>query len=265
MDALFRALGSPHRRRILDLLRDGPRTTGDLAAAFGDLSRFAVMQHLSVLEESGVVVARREGRQRFNHLNAVPLQDAYERWVSGLARRSAGELTALRRHIDTTSQGSDMTTTDTTTEPDTGEGRLVRIENEIAIAAPPERVFAAMSTEQGKWYPYTYGGDRVRAIVFEERVGGSVYEDWGDGAGHWYGTVIHFDPPKAIGMRGILRPAVTLEQYWTFAADAEGGTVLKQSLAAYGPITAEDAKGIHAHGDLTLHADRLRAYCEAPA
>jgi DNA-binding transcriptional ArsR family regulator len=55
---LWRALASPWRRRLLDLLRDGPRTTGQLATAIPELSRFAVMQHVEVLTSAGVVVAR---------------------------------------------------------------------------------------------------------------------------------------------------------------------------------------------------------------
>ena len=60
LEQTWRGLGSPIRRRILDILRNGPISTGELAMAFPDLSRFAVMQHLGVLEESGLVLARRE-------------------------------------------------------------------------------------------------------------------------------------------------------------------------------------------------------------
>jgi DNA-binding transcriptional ArsR family regulator len=81
LDPVWRALASPLRRRMLDRLRAGPRTTGALAALFPRLSRFAVMQHLSVLEEARLVVARREGRERWNALNPVPIRRIYERWV----------------------------------------------------------------------------------------------------------------------------------------------------------------------------------------
>ena len=72
-DDLWRALANPVRRRLLDALREGPRTTGQLSAAVPSLSRYAVMQHLGVLTDAGLVVARRRGRERFNHLNPVPL------------------------------------------------------------------------------------------------------------------------------------------------------------------------------------------------
>ena len=99
-DAVWRALASPLRRRILDLLTGGPRTTGELAEAFPELSRFAVMQHLKVLEEAELVVPRRRGRQRFNHLNAVPIQRIYRRWVSRYTGRWADALVALKEELE---------------------------------------------------------------------------------------------------------------------------------------------------------------------
>ncbi|HEV8606818.1 MAG TPA: metalloregulator ArsR/SmtB family transcription factor [Tepidisphaeraceae bacterium] len=80
-DRVFRALGDKTRRRMLDLLVSRPRTTGELAAAFGGLSRFAVMKHLRVLERAGLLVISREGRNRWNSLNPVPLRDVLRRWV----------------------------------------------------------------------------------------------------------------------------------------------------------------------------------------
>ena len=82
---LWRALASPWRRRVLDLLREGPATTSALAAQLPELSRFAVMQHLGVLADAGVVIAERRGRDRYNYLNPVPLREWYERWVQPLA------------------------------------------------------------------------------------------------------------------------------------------------------------------------------------
>ena len=66
---------------MLDLLAVRPRTTGELVEAFPKLSRFAVMKHLGVLEAAGLLVVTREGRQRWNALNPVPLQDELRRWV----------------------------------------------------------------------------------------------------------------------------------------------------------------------------------------
>src|SRR5688500_13836951 len=95
-DPTWRALADPTRRRLLDLLRDAPRTTGDLCARFPALSRFAVMKHLGVLEAAGLVVVRRRGRERWNHLNAVPLRQATERWLAPYAATWAGSLLRLK-------------------------------------------------------------------------------------------------------------------------------------------------------------------------
>jgi DNA-binding transcriptional ArsR family regulator len=96
LDPVWRALASPMRRAMLDVLRRGPRTTGELAERFPDVSRFAVMQHLGVLEEAQLVVAVRDGRERWNHLNVVPIRRIYERWVSRYDDVVAADLTSLK-------------------------------------------------------------------------------------------------------------------------------------------------------------------------
>jgi DNA-binding transcriptional ArsR family regulator len=66
---------------MLDLLAAKPRTTGELAAVFPKLSRFAVMKHLRVLHAAGLIIITRHGRQRWNSLNATPLREVFRRWV----------------------------------------------------------------------------------------------------------------------------------------------------------------------------------------
>lgn len=100
-EQVFRALANPHRRRILDRLAKGPLTTGEIAAEFEDeLTRFAVMQHLGVLEDADLVLVRREGRKRFNFLNAVPIREVYERWVSEIAGETASASVALKKFVE---------------------------------------------------------------------------------------------------------------------------------------------------------------------
>jgi len=100
LEPVWRALSNYHRRKMLDMLRDGPLTTGDLAAAFPELSRFAVMQHLGVLTEARLIVVQREGRHRFNYLNAVPIREIYERWVSRYEGHWASALLGLKRAVE---------------------------------------------------------------------------------------------------------------------------------------------------------------------
>ena len=99
---IWKALGSPHRRALLDALRDGPRTTSALCEVLPKLTRYAVMQHLGVLERAGVVLVRREGRERWNELNAVPIQRELERWLNGFQQASASQLLAFERHLQET-------------------------------------------------------------------------------------------------------------------------------------------------------------------
>jgi DNA-binding transcriptional ArsR family regulator len=103
LDPVWRALANPHRRRLLDLLRDRPRTTGELAEALGE-NRFLVMQHLNLLRESNLVAVEVDGRRRINHLNPVPIQQIYERWVGKYQGDWAAALVGLKRTVETKSE-----------------------------------------------------------------------------------------------------------------------------------------------------------------
>lgn len=96
---MFRALAAPIRRHILDRLKDTPRTTGDLCETFANVDRCTVMQHLRVLEDAGLVVSRKVGRERWNHLNAVPIRDIHERWIGPYAAVAAEKLADLRDRL----------------------------------------------------------------------------------------------------------------------------------------------------------------------
>jgi DNA-binding transcriptional ArsR family regulator len=102
LDPVWRALANPLRRQMLDVLRDGACTTGDLAARFPRLSRFAVMQHLRVLEAGRLVVHRRDGRQRLNYLNPVPIQQIFDRWVSRYQQPWLEALVGLKGELEAT-------------------------------------------------------------------------------------------------------------------------------------------------------------------
>jgi DNA-binding transcriptional ArsR family regulator len=96
-DALFKALGHRVRRRILDALKAGPRTTGMLCALVPELDRCTVMQHLKILEDAALVVVERRGRERWNHLDALPIHAIHERWIGPYAAYAASLLARLKR------------------------------------------------------------------------------------------------------------------------------------------------------------------------
>jgi len=99
-DRVFAAMSSRVRRKVLDLLREKPLTTGHIASQFRTLSRFAVMQHLRVLARAKLIVVRRQGRERHNYLNIVPLHQALTRWVQPEEHGWASMLGQLKRDAE---------------------------------------------------------------------------------------------------------------------------------------------------------------------
>ena len=100
LDAVFKALANPVRRRLLDAMKDGPRTTGHLCEAESALDRCTVMQHLKALEAAGLVIVRREGRERWNHLNAMPIKAVHDRWIAPYARGAVAMLADLKARVE---------------------------------------------------------------------------------------------------------------------------------------------------------------------
>jgi len=103
-DLIFKALADSRRREILDLLKDEPKTTGDICDYFKKLDRCTVMQHLGVLEKAGLVIVKKEGRYRWNYLDAVPIREIYDRWINKYASPSVGLLSDLKRRIEAKEQ-----------------------------------------------------------------------------------------------------------------------------------------------------------------
>jgi DNA-binding transcriptional ArsR family regulator len=100
LDHIWKALADETRRRILDCLRDGPKTTTQLVEQFPSLSRFGVMKHIQVLRDAGLINTREEGRTSMNSLNAVPIRQIYERWVSKFAEHWATTLMGLKESLE---------------------------------------------------------------------------------------------------------------------------------------------------------------------
>lgn len=99
-EQVFKALADGRRRRMLDLLRNEPLTTGDLCAHFPKLDRCTVMQHLGVLERAGLVIARREGRNRWNYINPLPIKAIHDRWISPHARNAVELLERMKQEME---------------------------------------------------------------------------------------------------------------------------------------------------------------------
>jgi uncharacterized protein YndB with AHSA1/START domain/DNA-binding transcriptional ArsR family regulator len=268
--AVFKALADPTRRRLLDLLAEGPRTTGDLCGRFRT-SRFAVMKHLGVLERAGLVTVRRHGRERWNHLNPVPLRAVQERWLSPLADRWAGGLWGLKRRAEERAgpgaRGSVAGTKGVRAmeKPPVVDLKTVNLRLEIAIAAPPKRVFAALTDHIGHWWgaPYLRDKDRAVDFVLEPRPGGRVVEVWGDGEGAVWAEVTRIRPPEVLeitGRIGMTGPAYSVV---SFELAARGkGTVVTLTHQAIGDVD-EETEADYREGWEDLLGNRLKPYVEA--
>jgi uncharacterized protein YndB with AHSA1/START domain/DNA-binding transcriptional ArsR family regulator len=157
--SVFRALADPTRRALLDALfeQDGqPLSALETHAA---MTRFGVMKHLKVLEEAGLVVSRRRGREKLHFLNAVPIRLVHDRWVSKYAEPWAASLSELKREI---------------------EERMMEKVFEVYIKTTPERLWEAItSSELRRRYNF----------------GAGVESDWASGSRY---ELVHPDAPRAL-------------------------------------------------------------------
>lgn len=235
---VWKALAEPTRRGLLDLLRDAPRTTGQLAAQFPELSRFAVMKHLTVLENAGLVVVERRWRERWNYLNAVPLQQELQRWMTPYAGQLASAMLALKASVE--EQGEPMNATALAA---TGTLDVV---NEVEVDAPREKVFDAL-LQIAQWWPHRFRDGA--GSVFEPRPGGRWVEDWGNGDGALYGTVTRLSRPSTLTITGPMGMQGPVVGVWSVDLEeaGPGRTVVRGSHRAFGDISPETAQ-MYEHG-----------------
>jgi DNA-binding transcriptional ArsR family regulator/uncharacterized protein YndB with AHSA1/START domain len=256
MDAVFKALAEPTRRRILDHLRDGPLTTGQLCDRFS-VTRFAVIKHLGVLQRAGLVAARKRGREVWNHLNAVPLREMYERWIRSYESEWAGRLYRVREIAEGESRMTELQARAA------DAARSIHVVQEVPILASPERVFQALTDGLGEWWgaPYLYDQNSTD-IVLDARPGGLLREALPDGGGAIWATVVEVRPNKALELSGLIGMSGAVAGLVRFEIEpAEGGCVLKLDHRAVGDIGEQTASNYHAGwGDLL--GDRLKAFVE---
>jgi DNA-binding transcriptional ArsR family regulator/uncharacterized protein YndB with AHSA1/START domain len=245
--AVWKALADPSRRKILDLLREKPSTTQELCEQFA-FSRYAVMKHLKVLTDAGLVLVRREGRQRWNHLNAVPIQQIYERWVSRFEGSWAASLLNLKGGLE---QGANMSE------------KSFHIEQEVTIAAPVSRVYRAIIQDLQSWWGAPYHlTHNPQALIIEPQVGGRLYEQGEKGAALW-GIVQSIEEDDHIvfeGRMGMLGAIFGVLTIVVEPAEADG-TLVKLTHRAIGDVS-EDSQSGYAMGWDDLIGTRLKAFVE---
>ena len=105
MDRVFKALADRNRRALLDQLFDSDGLTLGQLCTGALVSRQAVSKHLRLLEKAGLIVTYWQGREKLHYLNAIPIQEISERWISKYSRRRAGAVTALKRALEEQDNG----------------------------------------------------------------------------------------------------------------------------------------------------------------
>ncbi|MBX3120147.1 MAG: helix-turn-helix domain-containing protein [Fimbriimonadaceae bacterium] len=248
LDSVFKSLSDRTRRRLLDMLKEKPRTTGDLCAQFPDVTRFAIMKHLEVLVTAGLVVLRRQGRERWNHINVVPLQEAHERWVSQYQQAWASSLLTLRRTVESESRAERLAMDQMT------------IEQEIVIGGAPDTVYKALTENIGAWWSHSFS-DAPKHITLEPFPGGRFFEEF-EGGGGLYATVTYAEPGKELRMLGPMGMSGAVAGYVEYRLEAEGkDTRLKLSHRVVGEVT-DERKSLYTTGWNALLTQRLKPFVE---
>jgi uncharacterized protein YndB with AHSA1/START domain len=190
MDDVFRALADPTRRSLLDeLFREDGQTLSALESRF-EMSRFGVMKHLKQLEEAGLVVTRRQGREKRHFLNPVPIRLVHDRWVSKYAEPWAAGLSDLKHELE----------------------RTMEKVFEIYIKTTPERLWEAITDSEIR-AKYNFGAGVTSDWTTGSRMELGVAEP---GLLLGEGEVLEVDPP--------LRLVHTLRALWSDEVKSEGAS-----------------------------------------
>jgi uncharacterized protein YndB with AHSA1/START domain len=197
VDEVFKALADPTRRALLDeLFREDGQTLSALEARF-EITRFGVMKHLKLLEEAGLVVTRRQGREKRHFLNPVPIRLVHDRWVSKYAEPWAAALSGLKTSL---------------------ENSMEKI-FEIYIRTTPERLWEAITDSEIR-SKYNFG---VR--ITSDWTPGSRYEQGHPAAGQLLGEGenLEVDPPRKLvqSMRALWSDDVKGEGFSRITWDIE--------------------------------------------
>jgi DNA-binding transcriptional ArsR family regulator/uncharacterized protein YndB with AHSA1/START domain len=244
---LWRALADPTRRRILDMLRQGPLITGVIAAQF-PVSRIAVMRHLEVLSEAGLVTSRKRGRERWHYLNAVPLQKLHRRWADPAAAGFASALLRLQDTVET--EGRPMEPIRPT----------VDVALDIEIAGPPGVVFAALTKDVGGWWGPPFVTARATSLAMDPRLGGLFTERWEDG-GQVIASVTGWAQDEHLALTGSFHMGVGVGVAAFDLAESGAGTLLRFSFRAIGVVDAAVGEAM-SRGWAELVQTRLKGLVE---
>ncbi len=244
---LWRALSDPTRRRILDLLRERPRITGEIASHF-EISRIAVMRHLEVLEEADLVTSRKRGRERWHYLNAVPLRRLHERWFDPVASGWASGLLRLQDRVEAR------------VRPMHASEPAIDVALDLTIGGTPAAVFSALTEDPGGWWGTPFLGAQATGLTLDPRIGGLLLEQW-DGGGDVVAAVTGWQDDRYLKLTGHFHLGVAVGVATFELEPTDQGTLLRFTFRAVGAVDAEVAEGF-SKGWTELVTTRLKALVE---
>jgi uncharacterized protein YndB with AHSA1/START domain len=186
------------------------------------------MRHLQVLAAAGLVTSRKRGRERWHYLNAIPLQQMYERWVGSQAAAWASSLLRLQESAQRRM---------------TMDKPAVDIALRVQMAAPPSTVFAALTEDPGGWWGPPYLRSDATALNMERRLGGHLVEVW-EGGGGLLATITTWTQDRRLELTGPFHLGLALGiASFELSPGAEGGTEVGFSFRAVGAIEDEVVEG----------------------
>jgi DNA-binding transcriptional ArsR family regulator len=244
---LWRALADPTRRRILDLLLERPRITGEVAAYFR-ISRIAVMRHLAVLSDAGLIASRKRGRERRYYLNTATLQQIYRRWFDPLAAGWVSGILRLRDGVESSGASVERA------RPSIDIAFDLRIEGSNAA------VFNALTKDPGAWWGHPMLRPEATGLALEPRLGGLFVERWSHG-GAVLAAVTQWATDRHLELTGPFHLGLGVGAASFGLASDGAGTLLQFSFRAFGPIDPDRAQ-MFSEGWRELVTRRLKALVE---
>jgi DNA-binding transcriptional ArsR family regulator/uncharacterized protein YndB with AHSA1/START domain len=189
-DEVFKALGDPTRRRLLDALfeREG-QSLGELGSGLS-MTRPGVAKHIAILEAAGLVVSRREGRRKLHHLNPVPIRLIHDRWIGKFSEALVGHLAGLKRSLEAQTMSE------------------LKLVFEVFIQATPERVWSALTDNEliPAWA-------HSLVVTGDWEVGGKLLWKLPDGRVATESEIIELTPPNRLvcSTRQVYMPEMAAE------------------------------------------------------